>query len=65
VITNILKYPGSPSTGTLPEMLDPEDDSTRALQNIRNYLPNDTSSHPRRLEASCYCAGKCCKNIIP
>jgi hypothetical protein len=27
---------------------------TRILQNIRNYLPNDTASHPRRLESSGY-----------
>jgi len=28
-------------------LLDPEDEGTMILCNIRNYLPDDTSSHPR------------------
>jgi len=30
--------------------LDPEDGGIMILQNIRNHLPNDSVSHPRRLE---------------
>jgi len=30
--------------------LTPEDESTRVLQNIRNYMPSDTPSHPRNLK---------------
>ena len=30
--------------------LDPEDGGIMILQNIRNYLPDDLVSHPRKLE---------------
>jgi hypothetical protein len=32
--------------------LDPEDGGITNLQNIRNYLPYNTASHPRRLASS-------------
>jgi len=36
----------------MPEMLVPEDQPTVILQNVSNYLPNDTGSQPRRLSSS-------------
>jgi hypothetical protein len=33
-------------------MLDPEDEGTKSLRNIRNDLPNDTMSHPKCLSSS-------------
>ena len=32
--------------------LHPEDEGTKALQNVGNHLPVDTVKHPRRLESS-------------
>jgi hypothetical protein len=34
------------------ELFDPEDKGTIVLCNIRNYLPSDAASCPRRLESS-------------
>ena len=36
--------------GRLLAQLDPEDGGIMILQNIRNYLPDDAVSHPKRLE---------------
>jgi hypothetical protein len=36
--------------GRLATLLDPEDRRTKILQNISMYLPDDSVSHPRRLE---------------
>jgi hypothetical protein len=35
-----------------PGLLDPEDENTMILQNIRKYSPNNMVSHPRRCESS-------------
>jgi hypothetical protein len=37
---------------TLLVLLDPEDRSPKFLQNVSNYTPNDTLSHPQGLESS-------------
>jgi hypothetical protein len=36
----------------LSSVLDAEDKGTVILQNVRNYSPNNTSSHPTRLGSS-------------
>jgi len=36
--------------GRLLAPLDPQDGGIMILQNIRNYLPDDSVSHPRKLE---------------
>jgi hypothetical protein len=38
---------GRPRKKKLLALLDPEDEGTIILCNIRNNLPDDTSSHPR------------------
>jgi hypothetical protein len=35
-------------------LLDLEDEGTAIVQNIRNYTPNNTLSHPTRLDTSAY-----------
>jgi hypothetical protein len=41
--------------------LHPEDAGTVVLQNFRNYLPNDTTSHPRRHKSYKHCS----ENVKP
>jgi hypothetical protein len=45
------KFPSS-HVATLLGFSDPEDESAMNVQNVRNYLPNDTAQHLRRLECS-------------
>jgi hypothetical protein len=35
-------------------LLDSEDEGTVVFQNIRNYTPNNTASHPTRLDTSAH-----------
>jgi hypothetical protein len=46
-------YSSSVSSNLLG-MLGAEDEGTVIPQNVWNYLPSDTASHPRRIESSDY-----------
>ena len=45
-------YSGSVSPRRMTKLLDPEEGGTLILQNIANFTPSTTLSHPERLEPS-------------